>query len=359
MTRKQIFTGFFIAIFLFLIYLFYQILKPFLFSLFWAGIFSLVLYPIYERLTKLLRNKSAISSLLMTLITFCIFVIPLFLITSSLAIEMIDIYKTVQSKGEFEKLTDLLNKLNEFSTLKAIIPSSIIQFLEKSFNISNINLHAIALKSIGSSSKYLLNLIQNLAGNLTSFLFNFVIMIFALFFFFRDGKKIYREFLYLIPMDESQKDKISKIFSDTIDGVILGSVVIAILQGLLIGLMFWILGISYPMLSGALSFLLSFLPAVGAAIVWFPVGIYLLLTGSIIKGIILLLFGFLILSTIDNIIRPLIIGGKVKLPTLFLFLSIIGGIHVFGFSGIVLGPVIVAVFISFIEIYKQTYKELA
>jgi predicted PurR-regulated permease PerM len=184
-------------------------------------------------------------------------------------------------------------------------------------------------------------------------------MVLALFFFFRDGKGICEELITLIPMKESEKIKISTIFSNTIDAVIMGSLAIAVVQGLLVGLIFWVLGISYPVIAGAVSFVLSILPLVGAVIVWAPVGIYLLFTGAIVKGIILLLFGALVISTVDNVLRTLIIGGRVRLPTLFLLLSIIGGIQYFGFSGIVLGPVLLAVFISFIEIYKQTYKELA
>jgi len=359
MTKKQIFMWFFIAVFLLLFYLFYQVLKPFLNPLFWAAILALLIYPLHEKLTRLLRNKAGISSLVMTILTIGIIVVPLFLITATLAVEMFDVYKTAQSKGEFEKLSNILQKSKIIEMIKTNIPSSILQELETRFDVGSINLEAIALNGIGKTSKYLVGMFQNIARNLTSFIFNFGIMSFALFFFFRDGKRVYEEFMLLVPMNENEKLKIAKIFSDTIDGVIIGSLAIALIQGVLVGLIFWILGISYPVISGAISFILSILPAIGAAIVWAPVGIYLLFTGSVLTGIILLLFGAIVISTIDNIIRPLVIGGKVKLPTLFLLLSIFGGIQVFGFSGIILGPLLLALFISFIEIYKQIYRELA
>jgi len=359
MTKKQIFTWFFIAIFLILFYLFYQVFKPFLISLFWAGILSLILYPLYERLTKLLKNKAGVSSIIMTFLTVCIIVIPLFLLTSSLAIEIVEIYKSAESKGEFEKIGHFVEKFTNIETLKAAIPSGILDKLEESFDLGKLNLQEFAIKGVGTTSNFLIEKFQDIARNLASFIFNFAIMVFALFFFFRDGKKYYQEFILLIPMNESEKIKISKIFSDTIDAVMMGSVAIALIQGVLVGLIFWILGVSYPVFSGALSFILSILPMIGATIVWAPVGIYLLFAGSIIKGIILLLFGALVISSVDNIIRPLVIGGRVRLPTLLLLLSIFGGIQYFGFSGIVLGPLLLAVFISFIEIYKQTYRELA
>ncbi|MGB7293473.1 MAG: AI-2E family transporter [Thermodesulfobacteriota bacterium] len=359
MTKQQIFTGFFVLIFIFLFYLFYQVLKPFLISLLWAGILALILYPVYERLKTILRNKSTISSLIMTFLTVCIIVIPLILITASLSIEIFDIYKSAQSSGEFEKLGQIAHKFTKLETLKDFIPSGILEKVVKNFDLGQLNLQEILIKGVGKASNYLLGKFQDVARNLTSFIFNFVIMVFALFFFFRDGKGICEELITLIPMKETEKAKISTIFSNTIDAVIMGSLAIAVVQGLLVGLIFWIMGISYPVIAGAVSFVLSFVPLIGPVVVWAPVGIFLLFTGSIVKGIILLLFGALVISTVDNVLRPLIIGGRVKLPTLFLLLSIIGGIQYFGFSGIVLGPVLLAVFISFIEIYKQTYKELA
>jgi predicted PurR-regulated permease PerM len=359
MTKQQIFTGFFVLIFIFLFYLFYQVLKPFLISLLWAGILALILYPVYERLKILLKNKSSISSLIMTFLTVCIIVIPLILITASLSIEIFDIYKSAQSSGEFEKLGQIAQKFTKLDTLKEFVPSGILEKVVKNFDLGQLDLQEIIIKGVGTMSNYLLGKFQDIARNLTSFIFNFIIMVFALFFFFRDGKGICEELITLIPMKETEKTKISAIFSNTIDAVIMGSLAIAVVQGLLVGLIFWILGISYPVIAGALSFVLSILPLIGAVVVWAPVGIYLLFTGSIAKGIILLLFGALVISTVDNVLRPLIIGGRVKLPTLFLLLSIIGGIQYFGFSGIVLGPVLLAVFISFVEIYKQTYKELA
>lgn len=359
MTKQQIFTGFFVLIFIFLFYMFYQVLKPFLISLLWAGILALLLYPVYERLKKLLKNKSGISSLIMTFLTVCIIVIPLILITASLSIEIFDMYKSAQSSGEFEKLGQIAQQFTKLDTLKDFVPSGILEKVVKNFDLGQLDLQEIIIKGVGTISNYLLGKFQDIARNLTSFIFNFVIMVFALFFFFRDGKGICKELITLIPMKESEKTKISAIFSNTIDAVIMGSLAIAVVQGLLVGLIFWILGISYPVIAGAVSFVLSILPLIGAVFVWAPVGIYLLFTGSIVKGIILLLFGALVISTVDNVLRPLIIGGRVKLPTLFLLLSIIGGIQYFGFSGIVLGPVLLAVFMSFIEIYKQTYKELA
>lgn len=357
MNRNEIVGWFFIAIFLYLFYLFFQIIKPFLIPMFWAAILSLVLYPLHERLTKLLRNRAGISSILMTVLTIALVIVPIFLIISKLSLEMFDIYSSAKSKGDIEKLANYITTSMNVETLHRILPSSIINQLQSKFDLGELNFKSILLKSSQEFSGYLINVFKGFATNITSMLFNFVIMIFALFFFFRDGRSMFEKFKYLIPMSDEQKDRTFEVFYNTIDGVVLGSLATAAVQGILVMIIFLVLGISYAFLAGSLSFILSILPLVGAAFVWVPASIYLLVTHSYLKAIILLLYGGLVISTADNILRPIIIGGRVKLPTLMLFLSIMGGLSYFGFSGVVLGPVLLAVFLSFIEIYKQEYRD--
>lgn len=357
MTRKDIFPWFFTAIFLYLFYLFFQVLKPFLIPLFWAAILTLVLYPVYERITKFLRYKQGLSSIAMTLLTLLLIVIPIFFVVSSLAVEIFDIYSSAKSKGEIEKFAAFLSNITDSETLKKILPSALISELETKYNLGNLNISNILLKSYKTVSAYMFGIFTGFASNIASLIFSFGIMVFSLFFFFRDGRDMYEKFKYLIPMKDDQKDKTFKVFYNTIDGVVVGSLATAAVQGLLVMVIFLVLKISYPVLAGSISFILSILPLVGATFVWLPVAIFLIATKVYTKGIILFAFGVLVISVSDNIIRPIIIGGKVKLPTFFLFLSMMGGLQFFGFSGIILGPVLLAVLISFIEIYKQQYRD--
>ncbi|NIP37984.1 MAG: AI-2E family transporter [Candidatus Dadabacteria bacterium] len=357
MTRNEVVSWFFIGIFLYLMYLFIQVIKPFILPLFWAAILTLILYPAHEKLTKLLKNRANLSAIIMTLLTVWLIVIPLFLLVSSLALEMIDIYSSAKSKGDVDKFASFLGRITEFDSLEKILPGSILQGLENKFDLGEVNVKSIVVKSSKSLSGYLVNLFKGFASNVTSMLFSFGIMIFSLFFFFRDGREMFEKLKYLIPMNEEQKNRTFNVFRNTIDGVVVGSLATAAVQGLLVLIIFLILGISYPVLAGSISFVLSILPLVGATFVWLPVSIFLMATGVVTKGIILLVFGVVVISMSDNIIRPMIIGGKVKLPTFFLLISIMGGLDYFGFSGVILGPVLLAVFLSFIEIYKQEYRD--
>jgi predicted PurR-regulated permease PerM len=351
MTRRQIFSWFFFGIFLFLIYLFYKIIKPFILPLFWAGILALVLYPLYGRLTKFLKNRTGTSSLIMTILAVFVIVIPLGIVVTTLTVEIFDVYQGTKNQIEIAKLRHVFDHLKEF------VPLSILEQVERRFGAGDINPEELVLKSVGTVSKYLFDQAQEGLKNLTILIVDICIMFFALFFFFRDGKRLYEEMKYLIPMTDEQKHRIFHRFYDILNAVILGVVVTAAGQGLIAGLIFWILGIRFAVLAGVLTFIFSLIPLLGAVAVWLPAGVYLIITGETLKGITLLILGALFISLVDNILKPMIIGGKTKLPTLFLFLSIIGSISAFGFSGIILGPVLLAVFISFIEIYRAEYRE--
>lgn len=351
MHRKQMFSWFFIAIFLLLLYIFYQILNPFILALFWGAITTLTLYPIHVRLTKLLKNRQSISALVMTIVATFLIILPIVFISATVAVDMFDIYQSLSSNVEVSELKSKLEKL------KGLLPVSILDELQNKLKIDEINVHQMAVKGLGSASTYVINEVQSAATNLTGLLISFGIMIFSLFFFFRDGESMLERIKSLIPMKNEQKDEIFKKFYDTLNAVIVGVMVTAAIQGILQGIFFWAIGISYSVLGGVLTFIFALIPIAGAVIVWLPVGLYLVFTGSLYAGIGVLLFGGLVVSSVDNILKPMIIGGKVKLSTLFLVLTIFGSLSVFGFTGIILGPILLAIFMSFLEIYRSEYLE--
>lgn len=345
------FSWFFIAIFLLLLYIFYQILNPFILALFWGAITTLTLYPIHVRLTKLLKNKKSISALIMTVVATFLIILPIVFILATVAVDMFDIYQGLTDNVEVSELKSKLAKL------KGLLPVAVLEELQSKLQIEEINVHQMAVKGLGSASTYVINEVQNAATNLTGLLVSFGIMIFSLFFFFRDGESMLERIKSLIPMKDEQKDEIFRKFYDTLNAVIVGVMVTAAIQGVLQGLFFWAIGISYAVLGGVLTFIFALIPIAGAVIVWLPVGLYLVFTGSLYAGIGVLVFGGVVVSSVDNILKPMIIGGKVKLSTLFLVLTIFGSLSVFGFTGIILGPILLAIFMSFLEIYRSEYLE--
>ncbi|NIP29688.1 MAG: AI-2E family transporter [Candidatus Dadabacteria bacterium] len=355
MNKNLIFSLFILISLSILILLFYNLTRIFFEPLFWATTISLLTYPLYRKLNSLLKNRSNLSSLLMTLLVTCVLLIPIIFITINLGIEAFDIYETTRDKGEFAHLKENIEKYLKQNDINDILPENLVKQLETKFNMEEIKLSTIISKPIIIISNKIVELIKNALANTYIFALNFVLTIFSLFFFFRDGRKFTTYLLSIIPMNNDEKIRIFTIFSETIHGIALGSLLIAAIQGLLVGLIFLILNIPYPVFAGSISFVLSILPLVGAALVWLPFAIYYLVIGSYIKGLILLVFGAVVISSVDNLIRPIIIGSKLKINTLLLFLSIIGGLEAYGFAGLIIGPLIIALLTSFIELYKTRF----
>lgn len=344
---------FFISIFLLLLYVFLRILKPFVWPLFWAGTLALLLYPVSSRLTRLVGGRAGLSALVMTVLSVMLVIFPLFITTAVLAVEMFDVYRGLQAKIEVLRVPELAPIVEG---IKKLLPLSVLEAFEKRFEGAEFKPDQIVIKGAEVVSRFVFGQVQSAAKNFAVFVFNFFIMSFALFFFFRDGKRIIDSFKSFIPMRAAQKDRIFLKFYEILYAVVIGVMATAAVQGVLAGFFFWALGISFPVLAGTATFVFSLLPVGGAVLVWLPVGVYLILTGSTLKGVALLALGAGVISSIDNFLKPLIIGGRAKLPTLFLLLSILGSIELFGFAGIILGPVILTVLFTFSEIYKEEYK---
>lgn len=359
MNRKLVFDIFIIFALIILIYLLIRLTSSFLIPIFWAAVLSLSTFPLYRKLNHLLKGRKNISALLMTLFTSCIVIIPIILLLINLGLEAFDLYESAKDNGQIQNLRPEIEKFISQKDWERIIPDELIAQLQTRFNIEEFDIASITNKALVYTSNKLVATLQSVLSNFYIFILNFGFTAFALFFFYRDGVAFTEYLKEVIPMRENEKNRVFKIFYDTINSTVIGTVAVSGIQAILISLIFLVLGISFPIFSGALTFVLSFLPFVGAATIWIPVSIYLLITGSYIKAIILILFGAVIISSVDNILRPIIIGGKLKLNTLFLFISILGGLELIGFSGLIIGPLIIALLISFVEIYKLQFVKQA
>jgi len=222
---------------------------------------------------------------------------------------------------------------------------------------AEINVQALLLKGLSFLSNLIMANITGVAKNLLLFIGNFVLMIFSLFFFFRDGEKLYQAIREILPIAPDHKDVAFLRLYETISAVVRGIIATAVIQGFLAGLGFWVLGIPFAVFLGFVTTFFSFLPFGGASLVWIPITVYLMISHHIIKAILLFGWGSLVVSLVDNFLKPLIISGRTRIPTLFLFFGILGGMKLYGLLGIVLGPVFLAIFIAFVNIYREEYRE--
>ena len=223
--------------------------------------------------------------------------------------------------------------------------------------LSQLDVKGMALKGISDVSSGLAGQIGALLKNTVVMIIDFLVMLITLFFFFRDGESYYRSVMDMLPFSADHKKSISLKIHDTFSAVVNGVFLIAGLQGLMTGIGFALFRIPFPVFWGMIATILALLPIGGAALVWLPGVFYLYLTGSNIGAFAFCAWGLILVSLPDNFLKPLLIGKKAKLPAFFLFIGILGGIQVYGFLGILFGPLVVTLLFAFFQIYREEYAD--
>ena len=205
------------------------------------------------------------------------------------------------------------------------------------------------------SSGVLLSQVTGVAQNLFLFVSNFIITLFSLFFFLRDGADFCYRLRRLLPMDHEHQERLFRNIVDSMSAVVHGSLVVAMVQGLLAGLAYWVLGVPYPVLWGVVTAFAALLPFGGTTIISIPASIYLFLEGETIRGFLLLGWCLSVVVMVDNILKPILIGTRLRLPLIVLFFGILGGLSVFGALGLILGPVLFALLAALLDLYTEEY----
>ena len=261
------------------------------------------------------------------------------------------LYQRMQS-GEF-------NIATYFQQVYSALPAWVTGLLDR-FGLSNTGMILEKVSaSLSKGSQFLATQALNIGQNAFDFIVSFFVMLYIMFFLLRDGGALAQRIRDAVPLESGIKRELSGKFVTVIRATVKGNVVVAMLQGALGGLIFWILDIHAPVLWGTLMAFLSLLPAVGAALVWGPVAIYLLATGASTQGIVLVAFGVLVIGLVDNILRPLLVGKDTKMPDYVVLVSTIGGMAIFGLNGFVIGPVVAAMFMAAWDLFSKAREEAA
>jgi predicted PurR-regulated permease PerM len=351
MKREHIFLIFALFLTLLSIYLLYQILSPFLTSLLWAIFLAMAFYPVFKKLQHLLKKREALSAAIMTLFVLSVIVLPFSLLMASLAVEVVDIYRRIEEMINTGQLQAYMEKIREIPILKWILMR-----LNQSLDLSQKEPLDFLLKNLQQVSTFLFNQTSKIVKGLSTFIMGFFFTLLSLYYLFKDGDRLFERLKEVIPLPSKERDLLIHRFKDMIYATIYGGILIAIIQGLLGGLSFWVLGLASPIFWGTAMAFLSFIPVGGTALIWVPASILLLVQGAFLKGIILLGLGVFGISMVDNLLRPFFISTRTKIHPLLLFFAVLGGIQVFGLIGLVAGPLIVTLFLTLIEIYVQGIK---
>ena len=327
-------------------YLSYQIFKPFLSPLAWAIVLSIVFYPVFTFVLRFVKWKPLAS--LITLLTILLILLGPFSYLSYLLTQEIRSIVDAAASGTFDPVGGIIHHP---------LVNKLTNRILGMFHLSLAEFEKTVIENIALLGKNLMGGIKGGIGNVASAITDFIFMILSIFFFLEGGSEFVEGLGKYIPFSKKQRERLLKQTREIIVSTIYGGVTVAIVQAIIGGITFSLLGVPSPALWGFAMFVASFIPLVGTFIVWGPVAIYLFFKGLVLNSIILVVVGVIAISSIDNILRPLIIRGKIQMPTLAIFFSILGGFKVFGFIGFIMGPLVLALFISVIQMLQFVEEE--
>jgi predicted PurR-regulated permease PerM len=353
LTSKQVFSVTFFSILLLLMWQLGIILSPFFYPILWALILATTFYPLYKRLLVRLHNRRHVTAASMTFMVLAIAVLPGTYLMFLGINEAVQAYETTAEwvrTGGMKELAVSMSQLPVVGRASQEVFGRLIVTNSGQFESS-------VLEGGKVVSSFVLAQGADLVKNAFLFVTDFLVMVFTLFFLFRDGHHYYQSVYAAIPLDPHHKAKMFERMKGTVVAVMQGTLLTAIAQGTTAGLTYWALGVRFSIFLGVVSAVLSFLPIGGTALVWIPIAIYLFVTGSIIKGCVMIAVGVGLVGLMDNLLQPFLIGNKAQLPMLFLFFASVGGLASFGLVGLFLGPIILAVLLEIFRIYQDEFQE--
>ncbi len=320
------------------------IFQPFLTAIVAAAILSVLFEPMYHRFLRLFPGWVATSSLLTCLVVAVIIVTPILSVLSLAVAEANQLYNAIGEERSFVGVVESgVGYFNE-------TPIGRLVFKDAAFTTESV------MQDIRQFSQNALGILQTAYQSVTHFVFWVFIMFFTLFYFLIDGDRAFRYLMSLSPLRTEHEKLLASKFISISRATLKGTLVVGVIQGLIGGVAFWVVGIPSPAIWGLLMILLSIIPLVGSALVWLPAGIFLLLIGQVWQGAFLLGIGMGVISVIDNILRPKLVGKDTQMHPLMIFFATLGGISLFGLPGFIIGPIIVSLFLALGEIYSIEFK---
>ena len=350
MTRQHLFSVVFFALLALLVYQMGLMLQPFVFPALWAGLLAHGAFPLHLRLSKLFRGNDALSAAALTVGALGMVVVPLAVMGVLLVDEAGAAEQAIRAwiaAGGLHRLPDRL----------ATIPfiGGWLRTAAAGIDVQKFAMEQSVVAGVKGVSQFLVGQMGDLLKNTAILVTDFFIMLLVLFFLFKDGQKWFAACYELIPMDESHKQRIVVRLDQTIRAVVKGMLVTAIVQGLLAGAAYLALGVPFPMVLTVLTIVLAPIPFGGTALVWGPVVCYLLWVGPVMKALMMLAWGVGVVSMVDQFLRPWLIGQDVEIPVLLLVLSVLGGLALYGILGLFVGPVLVSLLMTAVQIYREEY----
>ena len=332
-----------LAVVALLAYLSFRIFEPFIAPIYWAFLVAFTLFPVNRAVRSIVRGRRGAAAGLMTLGVTLGMAVPAALLVVAFANQAVELghrLAAVASRYQITGATDLL---------KLPVLGRAIEWLQQRFDVDDAQMRTWVVQGSQNAVQFLLARGGDVLVGVFGILGMLSVTLFVLFFFFRDGDALWARIVRIIPFDAKRKEKLERHLEGVTRAVVFGTVVTALVQGTLLGVGFWITGIPSPVVFGALTAVASFVPLVGTALVWVPASIYLWTQGVLWKTLFLVIWSVVIVGLADNFLRPLLVSGKSQVGTLTVFFGGLGGLAAFGFVGLFVGPVILALVLALLE----------
>jgi predicted PurR-regulated permease PerM len=330
---------------------FLWLVEPFAGAILWGVIAAILFTPLNLRLLRSVPGRRNLAASLTLLVIIAVVIVPAMLLGAALLREATGAYARIRA-GEID-----LGRL--FVQLETHLPGWAQRWLE-SVGLNDLEgVRTRVADSLGNSFQAVAGRILSIGQSAFGFFLALGVMLYLTFFLLRDGQTLAPRIERAIPLPADQRNALVTRFVAVIRATIKGSLIVAILQGAIGGLIFWALGIQSALLWGVAMGIFSLFPAIGTGLVWVPVSLYLLATGAIWQGVVLALCGFFIISSVDNVVRPILVGRDARMPDYVVLISTLGGFEMMGFNGFVIGPVIAALFLAVWDIFIAAREERA
>jgi predicted PurR-regulated permease PerM len=323
---------------------FLYLIRPFFYPIFWAAVLAVMFHPLYAYVLRATKMPN-VSALLSLIVAFVAIFVPLSLIAVLLFHESVTLYESIVG-GRWGLDLAHFGRITEWLQTTPFAPY--IQTIQSDWTTHAAN----ATKFL---TLFVFDNIKSISQNSAHFIFLLFITLYTLFFFFRDGVKMLKRLQHLSPLGDNHEIALYNRFTSTARATLKSTVIVGGVQGILGGLLFWATGVEGAFIWGVIMLLLSLVPGIGAFLVWLPTGVIMLLMGNVWQGLSILLVGSMVISTIDNLLRPPLIGKDTQMHPLIVLFSTLGGIFLFGVSGFIIGPVLSSLYLAIISIYDNYY----
>jgi predicted PurR-regulated permease PerM len=325
---------------------FFYMVRSFLIPVLLAAVFTALFYPMYVRLLKISKQRAGLSAFACCVVLLLGLLVPVYVLADLLSQEAVAFY---ESAGQ--KLREIVAQGD--AGLLGDIKNSV---WVKRLGLDQVDWQAELQNFAKTASTMLFEFLNKTSASTFDLVANLFVTLFTMYYFFKEGEGLIARLKFLTPLDDAYEDALIQRFASVSKATLKGTLVIAIVQGVLGGLTLWLFGIGSPLLWGMVMVVLSIIPMVGAWLVLYPIALVQILIGHAWVGLAIFLIGALIIGNVDNLLRPKLVGRDAGMHDLMIFFSTLGGISVFGMMGFVLGPVLAALFLTILDIYAVEFK---